>query len=85
MDNALLDKLLKTAEVQNRLPESVKVAHTRGQLHLLVAQRMRDEGEKVAGELEMADVIRTLGKKIYTKNAEWRMVRLGLAAMENLR
>ena len=84
MNDAMLNDLLKTAEVQGRLPDSVKEAHAHRDLNSLVVHRMRGEGIKVAGDLVMTDILKALGTKIYTKNAEWRMVRLGLDALENL-
>jgi hypothetical protein len=84
MDRHPVEAMLKEAEVQDRIPSSVKEANANRRLHSLLAYRLRREGHKVAGDLTIEDAIRCFGAKRYMKYAEWKMVEAGPAALENV-
>jgi hypothetical protein len=50
----------------------------------VVANRLRRDGFKIAGELDIKTMLTILGHKIYEKNAEYRRIIDGLQALRQL-
>ena len=76
--------LLKTAAVLQRLPRGVVPEVKAGNLHKLAANLLRNSGVSVGDSLTVEDALKSLGRRIYTKNSEWAMVRDGLSALEDM-
>lgn len=53
-------------------------------LHRVVAERMRKEGHDVAEIADFPTAIRLLGTLIYEKNAEYRRIIEGIAALKEV-
>ena len=81
MDRHPVERVIYDRKVIDRVPEQVKTASVNRRLHELLAHRLRGEGFKIAGDLNVSDAIRCFGAKRYIKTAEWKMVEAGLAAL----
>ena len=61
---------------------AIAAAQTR-QLHIVVRGLTKEAGLHIDNEFDMSAALNTLGRKLYIKRAEWRMVREGLVALED--
>ena len=75
-----IDSFLKEASFD--LPQ-VHAAQTR-QLHVAVSGLCKEAGVQLEGPFDMSAALNMLGRKLYTKRAEWRMVSEGLRALKDL-
>jgi hypothetical protein len=53
-------------------------------LHKVLAERLRKEGHDVSEVGDLATAVRLLGERIYEKNAEYRRIFEGIAALEEV-
>ncbi len=53
-------------------------------LHHLVATVLKKEGHHVGDELDLRSAIQALGSNVYAKNAEYKTIRDGLIALNEL-
>jgi hypothetical protein len=71
-----LNQLLASTELLSRVPPGVKAASNAGELHKVAARLLG------CADFDIEAALTTLGRKLYTKRAEWRTVRNGLAALK---
>ena len=76
-----LDNFLKEASFD--LP-AVHAAQSR-QLHVAVAGLAKEAGVPLNGDFDMSAALNMLGRKLYIKRAEWRMVSEGINALKEIR
>jgi hypothetical protein len=76
INQATLDQLLASPELLSRIPQGIKSASRAGELHKVAANLLGCDDFNIEAALT------TLGKKLYTKRAEWGTIRNGLAALK---
>ena len=52
-------------------------------LHRVVAARLKKEGHDVSDELDIKSAVKALGTNVFMKNAEYKSIAEGLAALAN--
>ena len=67
-----LEKLASTGEIPGVIEDLRPLAKIAAQLDL------------GSGEFDIADAMYSLGRKVYTKRAEWNMIAAGLQAFQTL-
>lgn len=77
----ILEHVLSTPEVLSKVPASVKRAHYRGDLDKVASALITQKTGVSAGNFSVSTALQQLGKEIYTKRAEWNMVRAGIEAL----
>ena len=53
-------------------------------LHRVVAARLIKEGHDVSGDFDIKSAVQALGTNVFLKNAEYKRITVGLAALANL-
>lgn len=53
-------------------------------LHKLAAERLRSEGHRIDGDLNLRSAVQALGTNLYIKNAEYKSIIDGIVCLGNL-